>query len=127
MVQTYGPAGSSAAHAGDHLAYYFDSTRGNIPQWTNQMAIQSWESWLAFDPVSAAKNVKAATMIVHSDDSALPDQARKVFASLPGRKELKWMQGGHFDFYDNEAKVSEAANEIARFVKDNAATQARAE
>jgi uncharacterized protein len=123
-VQTYGPAGSSAAHAGDHLAYYFDTKRGNVPAWTNQMAVQSWESWLAFDPVSAAKKVTAATLIVHSNDSALPDQARKVFAALPGQKSLRWLEGAHFDFYDNDQKVTEAASEIASFVKQTAASNA---
>jgi uncharacterized protein len=116
-VQTYGMAGSGATHAGDHMDYYVNTQRGNIPQWINAMAVQSWESWLNFNPVSAAPQVTAATMIIHSDDSALPDQAKKVYGLLAGKKELNWMKGGHFEFYDNPSKVKAAATEAARFIR----------
>jgi uncharacterized protein len=118
-VKTYGMAGSGAAHAGDHMDYYVNAQRGNIAQWTNAMAVQSWESWLSFNPVAAANLVKAPTMIIHSDDSAFPDQAKKVYGLLAGKKELNWLKGGHFEFYDNAAKVTEAAGEVARFVKSH--------
>jgi uncharacterized protein len=116
-VQTYGMAGSGAAHAGDHMDYYVNKQRGNITQWSNTLAVQSWESWLSFDPVSSAASVKTPTMIIHSDDSAFPDQARKVYGLLAGKKELNWMKGGHFEFYDNPGIVGIAAKDIARFVK----------
>jgi uncharacterized protein len=119
-VKTYGMAGSGAAHAGDHMDYYVNAQRGNINQWTNAFAVQSWESWLSFDPVSAASKVKVPTMIIHSDDSAFPDQAKKVYGLLAGFKELNWLKGGHFEFYDNAAKVKEAAGEVARFVEAHA-------
>jgi uncharacterized protein len=119
IVQTYGMAGSDAAHAGDHMDYYVNPARGKIPAWTNAMAVQSWNSWLGFDPVSAAAKVKVPTMIIHSDDSAFPDQAKKVFGLLAGPKELSWQQGGHFEFYDNPAKVKLAAAEAVRFVRAN--------
>jgi uncharacterized protein len=118
-MQTYGMAGSGAAHAGDHMDYYVNPARGKIPAWTNAMAVQSWSSWLGFDPVSAAPQVKVPTMIIHSDDSAFPDQAKKVYGLLAGPKELSWQQGGHFEFYDNPAKVKLAAAEAARFVRAN--------
>ncbi|MFM2400199.1 MAG: hypothetical protein RL341_2356 [Pseudomonadota bacterium] len=124
-VQTYGMAGSGAAHAGDHMDYYVNPQRGNIAPWTNAMAVQSWESWLSFNPVAAASKVTTPTMIIHSDDSALPDQAKKVFGLLAGKKELNWMRGGHFEFYDNPAKVKAAASEVARFVRTQVAQPAR--
>jgi uncharacterized protein len=123
-VQTYGMAGSGAAHAGDHMDYYVNPQRGNIAQWTNAMAVQSWQSWLSFDPVSTASKVTVPTMIIHSDDSALPDQAKKVFGLLAGKKELNWMTGGHFEFYDSPAKVKAAAGEVARFVRAQVAQPA---
>jgi uncharacterized protein len=118
-VKTYGMAGSGAAHAGDHMDYYVNPQRGNISPWRNAMAVQSWESWLSFNPVATASKVKAPTMIIHSDDSAFPDQAKKVHGLLAGVKELNWLKGGHFEFYDNPAKVAEAAGEVARFVKSH--------
>jgi uncharacterized protein len=116
-VQTYGMTGSGAAHAGDHMDYYVNPARGKVAAWTNAMSVQSWNSWLSFDPVSAAAKVKVPTMIIHSDDSALPDQAKKVYGLLAGPKELSWQQGGHFEFYDNPDKVSLAAAEAVRFVR----------
>jgi uncharacterized protein len=118
-VVVYGMAGSGAAHAGDHMDYYVNTKRGNIPQWKNALAVQSWESWLNFNPVAAAPKVNAATMIIHSDDSALPDQAKKVFTALPGKKELNWLKGGHFDFYDDATKVKEAVGHAAKFILAN--------
>lgn len=123
-VQTYGMANSGAAHAGDHMDYYVNTKRGNISSFTNAMAVQSWESWLSFDPVAFASKVKVPTMIIHSDDSALPDQARKVYGLLAGKKELNWMKGGHFEFYDNAEKVSAAAEQAARFVREQSVAQA---
>jgi uncharacterized protein len=120
MVQTYGMAGSGAAHAGDHMDYYVNKQRGNISQWTNSFAVQSWDSWLSFDPVASAAKVKVPTMIIHSDDSALPDQARKVYGLLAGKKELTCLKGGHFEFYDNAVKVQEAAGHVAKFVREQA-------
>jgi uncharacterized protein len=120
-VQTYGLAGSGAAHAGDHMDYYVNAQRGNIASWTNAMAVQSWASWLAFDPVSVANKVTVPTMIIHSDDSAFPGQARKVHGLLAGNKELVWLKGGHFEFYDNPTKVQEAASHVARFVRAQSA------
>ncbi len=118
-VQTYGMAGSGAAHAGDHMDYYVNPARGKIPAWTNSMAVQSWSPWLSFDPVLAASNVRVPTMIIHSDDSAFPDQAKKVYGLLAGPKELSWQQGGHFEFYDNPTKVKLASAEAVRFVRAN--------
>jgi uncharacterized protein len=117
MVQTYGMAGSGAAHAGDHMDYYVNSKRGAIPQFVNSMAVMSWEGWLAFNPVASAAKVTQPTLIVHSDDSALPDQARKVHSLLSGKKELAWLKGGHFDFYDNDAKVTEASAAATGFLR----------
>jgi uncharacterized protein len=116
-VQTYGLAGSGAAHAGDHMDYYVNPKRGAIPQFINSMAVMSWEGWLAFNPVAAAPKVTQPTLIVHSDDSALPDQARKVYGLLGGKKELAWLKGGHFEFYDNDAKVGEATTTAATFLR----------
>jgi fermentation-respiration switch protein FrsA (DUF1100 family) len=42
-----------------------------------------------------------------------------VYGLLAGKKELNWLKGGHFEFYDNASKVKEAAGEVARFVKSH--------
>lgn len=42
-----------------------------------------------------------------------PDLARKAHSLLLGAKELKFLQGMHFDFCDQEDKVAEVADIIA--------------
>jgi uncharacterized protein len=125
-VQTYGPAGSGAAHEGD-FDYYMNPQRGAIPAWTNRLAVQSWEGWLNFDPVASAAEVKAPTLLIHSESAAMPDQARKVHAILPGEKKLAWLPGGHFDFYDDDDTVSAAADTAVVFLRDALRLEERAD
>jgi uncharacterized protein len=115
-VQTYGSAGSGAAHEGD-FDYYTNPQRGAIPAWINRLAVQSWEGWLNFNPVASAAEVKAPTLIIHSEAAALPDQARKVYAQLPGDKRIAWLPGGHFDFYDDADTIAAATNTAAEFLR----------
>jgi fermentation-respiration switch protein FrsA (DUF1100 family) len=116
-VQTYGPTGSGAAHEGD-FDYYMNPQRGAIPAWSNRLAVRSWDAWLNFDPVASAAEVKAPTLLIHSEAAALPDQARKVHARLPGdNKQLVWMPGGHFDFYDDPETISAAVDAATDFLR----------
>jgi len=54
-------------------------------------------------------------MGVHSDGCAFPDQARKFYSLLQGKKELVWADGYHFDYYDQPAQVDNAVKNITRF------------
>ncbi|TAI48193.1 alpha/beta hydrolase [Flagellimonas allohymeniacidonis] len=117
MVLAYSNTDKTASHFGP-MEYYMDNNRGGgISAWKNSFSLMSWEPWLGFDPTSKAKNIKAPTMIIHSDGSALPDNAKQFYADLGGEKELVWLEGYHFDFYDQEKKVNEAANNAGRFFK----------
>lgn len=113
LITAYGVGGSGASHVGP-MEYYMDLTRGGgVAEWKNAFSVMSWEPWLDFDPVSAAASVTAPTLIVHSDGSVLPEQARKIYGLLRGAKTLHWTDGNHFDFYDGPAKVREATDAIA--------------
>jgi len=92
------------------LDYYGSNTRGAIPEWTNRFAVMSWTDWLTFDAVSAASGVSVPTLMVHADDAALPDNARRFFAALPGPKHLFWTVGTQTDFYDREPQVGLAVD-----------------
>ena len=54
-------------------------------------------------------------MVVHSDYSAFPDQAKRFYAQLKGEKELVWADGNHFDYYDSLAQIDNAAKHITRY------------
>ena len=100
------------------FAFYLDPTRGAIPQWTNRFAVMSWPEWLRFDGVHYGAKIDAPTVVVHSEDAAVPDGARQFFAGLTGPKDIFWTQGAQFDFYDREPQVGKAvavvANHFAR-------------
>lgn len=112
-ILAYHPTDQTAASVSPSQ-YYWDQTRGGgVRAWRNEFAVMAWEPWLDFDPVSQAPLVRAPTLVIHSDGSAFPDQARKVFGLLAGPKELHWAKGAHFDFYDQVDQVREAADQAA--------------
>jgi len=111
----YGPEGS--------FDYYLNKARGNVPEYKNEAAVMGLEQFLEFDPVSQASAIKAPTMIVHSDESAFPDEARKLFAGIPGEKELVWADGNHYDYYDSQPQIDNAVANVSRFFRTHLATK----
>lgn len=87
------------------LDYYARADRGAVPQWTNRFAVMSWSEWLTFDALAAAPSVSVPTVMVHADDAALPDNARRFFSALPGPRHLFWTVGTQTDFYDRDPQI----------------------
>jgi dienelactone hydrolase len=92
--------------------YYLDPERGAIPEWSNRHAVMAWPEWLTFDPIPFAARISAPTLLVHSEDGALPDGARRFHAGLAGPGELLWMPGSQFDFYDDPSTVTSAVSHV---------------
>lgn len=103
----YGPAGS--------FDYYLNTKRGNVPNYKNEFAVMAYATMLSFDPLSKASAVKVPAIVVHSDESAFPDNAKKFYADLQGPKELVWADGNHYDYYDSEAQIDNAVKNVTRF------------
>lgn len=113
LVPAYSPTNQEAASVNESL-YYMDQARGGgVRPWKNTFAVASWEPWLDFDPVSQAPHVKAPTLIVHSEKAAFPQQAQKVHELLSGPKEIRWVEGTHYDFYDDNDTVTKTAGILA--------------
>lgn len=120
-IRAYHDTDQTAANVGP-MEYYLDKTRGGgVPEWRNAFAVMAWGSMLDFDPVSRASRVTAPTLVIHSDGSAFPDQARKVYGLLAGPKKLHWGKGQHFDFYDQAPQVRDAADHAAAHFRANLA------
>ena len=114
LIQAYSNVDETASHPGPN-EYYMDQTRGGgVPQWLNAFAVMAWRPWLDFDPISQATGVTTPALIVHTDDCALPGQARKAYELLRGPKRLHWTTGPHFDFYDQSPRVGEAVDMVAK-------------
>lgn len=122
-VPAYDPSNPDAAMFFE-LDYYANERRGRIPEWNNRYAVMGWKEWLEFDALSVAPNVRVPTLMVHSDGAALPDNARRFFASLGGPKELYWTEGDHIDFYDEPAHVNRAVRLAAEHLRETLASQA---
>lgn len=112
LIKVYGGSAGESASPGSK-PYYEDPTRGNIRQWRNEFAVASWAAWIDWDPVAQASLVKAPTLIVHSEKAAFPDQARAVYEKLGVQKQIVWVEGMHYDFYDNAETVRSAADKLA--------------
>ena len=117
IVLAYSDTDKTASHFGP-MEYYMDQTRGGgVKEWKNEFSVMSWPTWLDFDPMSKAENINTPVMVIHSDGSALPDNAKKFYNNLSGEKELVWLEGYHFDFYDQEKQVNDASDNAIRFIK----------
>lgn len=93
--------------------YYLDPARGAIDAWPNAFATMAWTEWLDFDPHPFAQRLELPVMIVHSEQGAVPEGARRFHAQLSGHKEIRWLEGTQFDFYDDPERVGEAVAIVA--------------
>ncbi|MEL6324627.1 MAG: alpha/beta hydrolase [Pseudomonadota bacterium] len=120
LIAAAGEADSGALMAMDG-GYYNDPDRGRIAEWENTFNLASWEGWLTFDGVRAASEIEQPVLIVHSEDAAIPQGARKFEAALTSEgSQSIWLDGvGQFDFYDGEAQVDQAADFATAFFAEN--------
>jgi uncharacterized protein len=125
---TYVPAGSEIDRTAAMFSpvpnfYYNTPTRGALPMWKNRYAVLGWNEWLDFDGITPAAKITQPLLVVHSDESALPDNARRFFSLATGPKELVWMQGEHTQFYDTEPQISQAVDAVAAHFAKTLITQ----
>lgn len=95
------------------IDFYLDPARGGIPAWPNRFAVMAWPDWLTYDAISLAPRITPPTVLVHSEDAAIPDGARRFHAGLAGPKDILWTEGTQFDFYDREPQVTVAVDTVA--------------
>ncbi|MCX5535641.1 lysophospholipase [Streptomyces sp. NBC_00006] len=95
------------------IDFYLNPERGGIPQWPNRYAVMAWSEWLDLDAIALAPKVTAPTLLVHSEDAAIPDGARRFYDGLAGERKFLWTEGSQFDFYDQAPQVGLAADAVA--------------
>ncbi|MEL7248611.1 MAG: alpha/beta hydrolase [Bacteroidota bacterium] len=117
IILAYHNTDTTASHTGP-MEYYMDKKRGGgVTEWQNAFSVMSWEPWLSFDPMSKAAKINTPFMMIHSDGSALPENAKQFFEQLTGPKELVWGNGYHFDYYDQPTQVEMAVQQASEFLK----------
>jgi hypothetical protein len=98
--------------------YYGNPERGAIPQWKNQYALISHKAWHDFNIWSVASAITTPALFVHSNESALPENVKRLHNSVKGSKELYWTSGEHTEFYDRGQQVNEASQALIRHFKE---------
>jgi len=94
--------------------YYYEAARGAIPEYDNQWNNLGWEAWLTYHPVDNAARLDKPLAIVHSESAAIPDGVRKFLSGFAGDATMQWLEDvTQFDFYDNPADVTRAADTMA--------------
>jgi fermentation-respiration switch protein FrsA (DUF1100 family) len=88
-----------------------------VPEYTNEFDVRSWDTWVTLDALGQAPKITTPTMVVHSDGSAFPDQAKRLYDSVRGEKELVWVDGNHFDYYDSPEQMDNAVANVTRFFR----------
>lgn len=95
------------------MDFYENPNRGGITEWHNRFAVMAWPEWLTLDSIALAPRLRIPTLLVHSEDAAIPDGARRFHAPLGVDKTIAWTTGTQFDFYDQQLVVSDAADRAA--------------
>ncbi|MEV0145609.1 MULTISPECIES: alpha/beta fold hydrolase [unclassified Nonomuraea] len=95
------------------IDFYLNPERGGIPAWPNRFAVMAWPDWLTYDSIALAPRIFQPTLLVHSQDAAIPEGAHRFHAGLAGAKDILWTQGTQFDFYDQEPQVAVAVDAVA--------------
>ncbi|MEM6736140.1 MAG: dienelactone hydrolase family protein [Bacteroidota bacterium] len=98
--------------------YYLKENLGKVPNWSHdKFALASWEPWLTYRPVEAAKQITIPTLIITSENAATPASVQEFYDNLKGEKELVWMEGGQLDFYHKPELVDESVKLIGKHFK----------
>ncbi|MFF0202284.1 alpha/beta hydrolase [Streptomyces sp. NPDC005017] len=95
------------------IDFYLNPGRGGIPAWPNRFAVMAWQDWLTYDSIALAPRIDRPTLLVHSEDAAIPEGARRFHAGLAGPRDILWTEGTQFDFYDREPQVTIAVDAVA--------------
>jgi len=94
--------------------YYYEPSRGAIPQYDNAWNNAGWDDWLSYHPVDGAESFDKPLAIVHSDAAAIPDGVRSFVQRMTGEAVQAWLEDvTQFDFYDDPAAVATASDAMA--------------
>lgn len=112
-------AGSGGAPmTSDTVVDYYTTRRAAVPNYRNEFAVMSRETWLAFDAQAAADDVDAPTLFVHADGALAPHWARRFHDRMNGERQFVLAAPGHqTDFYDAPERVDDAADHIAEWIR----------
>ena len=86
--------------------------------WNNRYAVMSDADLLPYESISAARTLTKPYLLIHSDNSFLPDAARRHFEAMPSKdKKLIWDgDTPHLSYYDQPEVLDRTVASIERWV-----------
>ncbi|MEM6487733.1 MAG: alpha/beta hydrolase [Pseudomonadota bacterium] len=94
--------------------YYDEPSRGAVPAYDNAWNNAGWDDWLGYHPLDRAGAFDKPLAIVHSDAAAIPEGVRGFVQAYAGTATQRWLEDiTQFDFYDDPAAVTAAADTMA--------------
>jgi uncharacterized protein len=93
--------------------------------WDNRYAVMSDADLLTYESLSAAARLTTPYMMIHSDNSFLPQVARRHFSVIPASdKALVW-EGAtpHLSFYDDAAVIDATVAKLVAFYRSRLGLQ----
>ncbi|MEM7573428.1 MAG: alpha/beta hydrolase [Bacteroidota bacterium] len=121
-VAAYDPEPGSGAAMAFPSDYYGSANRGAIAEWNNQFAVAGWKEWLELNTIDGvADRIDSPVLMIHSDQSALPDNVRRFYDQVNGPKQLVWGEGAHTDFYDQDQQLDFVINQLVSFILSRSA------
>ncbi|MEM7551177.1 MAG: alpha/beta hydrolase [Bacteroidota bacterium] len=95
--------------------WYIKWTKKGI--WTNNYPKMSDAYLLEYESLSAARKLDKPFLMIHSDNSFLPDAARRQFEAVPSeKKKLSWEgETGHFQYYEDSKTLDSTADQAVKW------------
>lgn len=89
-------------------------------QWENRYAVMSDAALLSYESISSAAKIDKPYLMIHSDNSFLPDAARRHFEAMPStQKTLLWEgETRHLQYYDDPEILDRTVASITNWVSD---------
>jgi uncharacterized protein len=117
-IPAVAPDGGDVAMPLREAYEFYGTPRGQVPNYVNGYAVQSFAYTLPFDVRGAAEVVTAPVLMVHSERALAPDLAHVFYSAVRSRKQELWLESqGQIDFYDDPKLIAPAADSVAQFLR----------
>lgn len=100
------------------VPYYTEENRGLIPEYDNRFNVASWAGWLNFDAQKAADHIQVPTLLVHSEDAAIPQGVKAFEKRMGNTARVVWLDKvTQFGFYDRPKAVTQSVKLVSDHYK----------
>lgn len=116
-IPAVAPEGGDVAMPLREAYDFYGTPRGEVPNYVNGYAVQSFAYSLPFDARSAADDIHVPVLVVHSENALVPELARAFYAAVRAPKQQLWLRSeGQIDFYDDPKLIRPTADAVADFL-----------